>query len=34
MLKAELEKIHTRRLTLQGDRTLEANLEDLPQGCD
>ena len=34
MLKAELEEIHTRRLALQGGRTLEANLEDLPQGCD
>ena len=34
MLKAELEEIQTRRLALQGDRTLEANLEDLPQGCD
>ena len=31
MLKAELEEIHTRRLALQGGRTLEANLEDLPQ---
>ena len=34
MQKAELEEIHTRRLALQGGRTLEANLEDLPQGCD
>ena len=34
MLKAELEEIHTRRLAFQGGRTLEANLEDLPQGCD
>lgn len=34
MLKAELEEIHTRRLALQGGRTLEANLADLPQGCD
>ena len=34
MLKAELEEIHTRSLALQGGRTLEANLEDLPQGCD
>ena len=34
MQKAELEEIHTRRLALQESRTLEANLEDLPQGCD
>jgi len=34
MLKSELAEIQTRRLALQGGRTLEANLEDLPQGCD
>ena len=34
MQKSELAEIHTRRLALQGGRRLEANLEDLPQGCD
>ena len=31
---AELAEIQTRRLALQGGRSLADNLEDLPQGCD
>ena len=34
MLELENAEIQTRRLALQGGRTLAENLDDLPQGCD